>query len=147
MSDPLLSDTTTHGIRVGAAAFYLPRASKPDDGLYRFGYRIVIVNSSDQTVQLIDRHWDIIDGEGEMHTVDGEGVVGEQPVLAPGEAFKYESFAELPTPWGTMEGYYGVADETGEMLRVDIGRFYLTQESVAQLASTATGGPHGPTDS
>lgn len=135
MSQTLLSDTTTHGIRVGAAAFYLEQPSDPDAGKFAYGYRIVILNDSDQTVQLISRHWDIIDSDGELKSVDGEGVVGEQPVLSPGEAFRYESFAVLPTAWGTMEGYYDMADASGEMIRVEIGRFYLTQESAAHVTS------------
>ncbi|MEM9414228.1 MAG: Co2+/Mg2+ efflux protein ApaG [Planctomycetota bacterium] len=131
MNATLISDTTTHGIRVGAAAFYLPEPSAPDENKYVFGYRVVILNAGDQTVQLLRRHWDIIDGDGEVKTVDGQGVVGEQPELEPGEAFKYESFAVLPTPWGTMEGYYEMEDEAGETLRVAIGRFYLTEDSTA----------------
>ena len=86
MNDTLLSDTTTHGIRVGAAAFYLPQPSEPDAGKHVYGYRIVILNNSDQTVQLISRHWDIIDADGELKDVDGEGVVGEQPVLSAGRS-------------------------------------------------------------
>lgn len=125
----LLSDTTTHGIRVGAAAFYLPGPSEPDKQKYIYGYRIVILNSGEKPVQLLTRHWEIIDGEGEKRIVDGEGVVGEQPDLDPGEAFKYESFAVLPTPWGTMEGHYDMIDDAGNPLRVAVGRFFLTQES------------------
>ena len=137
MHQPLLSDTTTQDIRVGAAAFYLPQPSDPDANKYAYGYRIVILNNSQQVIQLISRHWDIIDADGELRSVDGEGVVGEQPILSPGEAFRYESFAVLPTPWGTMEGYYDMADETGELFRVSIGRFYLTQESAAQAVSSS----------
>ncbi|XAM00410.1 Co2+/Mg2+ efflux protein ApaG [Phycisphaeraceae bacterium D3-23] len=131
MNATLISDTTTHGIRVGAAAFYLPDPSVPEENKYVFGYRVVILNAGDQGVQLLRRHWDIIDGDGTVKTVDGKGVVGEQPELEPGEAFKYESFAVLPTPWGTMEGYYEMQDDVGETLRVAIGRFFLTEDSSA----------------
>ncbi|MEO0474878.1 MAG: Co2+/Mg2+ efflux protein ApaG [Planctomycetota bacterium] len=127
---PLMSDMTTHGVRVGANAFYLPDESTPDDNEFVFGYRIVILNESDRTVTLQTRHWDLIDSDGELREVDGEGVVGQKPSLAPGEAFKYHSFAVLATPWGTMEGSYCFrAEDNQEELDVKIGRFYLTQES------------------
>lgn len=128
---PLMSDVTTQGVRVGANAFYLPDESTPEDGEFVFGYRIVILNDSDRTVTLLTRHWDLIDGEGELREVDGEGVVGQKPRLAPGEAFKYHSFAVLPTPWGTMEGHYTFRREDNSAhFEAKIGRFYLTRESV-----------------
>lgn len=133
---PLMSDQTTHGVRVGANAFYLPDESTPEDNEFVFGYRIVILNESDRTVTLLSRHWDLIDGAGELREVDGEGVVGQKPRLAPGEAFKYHSFAVLPTPWGTMEGHYDFrAEDNQEQLKIAIGRFYLTQESVHHTVS------------
>lgn len=125
----LMSDLTTHGIRVGATAFYLPDESSPEQDEFVFGYRVVILNDSDETVQVLNRHWEIIDGDGHIRYVDGEGVVGKKPVLAPGEAFKYHSFAVLPTPWGTMEGKYGIKLPTDEQVEITIGRFFLTQES------------------
>lgn len=143
---PLMSDQTTHGVRVGANAFYLPDESTPEDNEYVFGYRIVILNESDRTVTLLTRHWDLIDAGGELREVDGEGVVGQKPRLAPGEAFKYHSFAVLATPWGTMEGSYQFrAEDNQEELTVKIGRFYLTQESVQhtvdQASETTEAGP------
>lgn len=133
---PLMSDMTTHGVRVGANAFYLPDESTPDDDEFVFGYRIVILNESDRTVTLLSRHWDLIDAQGELREVDGEGVVGQKPRLAPGEAFKYHSFAVLPTPWGTMEGHYNFrAEDNQEQLKIAIGRFYLTQETAHHTVS------------
>ncbi len=133
---PLMSDVTTHGIRVGANAFFLPDESTPEDNEFVFGYRIVILNESDRTVTLLSRHWDLIDAEGELRVVDGEGVVGQKPRLGPGEAFKYHSFAVLPTPWGTMDGHYHFrAEDNQEKLQVAIGRFYLTQEAAQQTAT------------
>ena len=129
MTTPAMSDTTTHGIRVGATAYYLPDESDPDHDEYFFGYRIVIHNTSDLTVRLISRHWDIIDGNGELKKVDGDGVVGEQPVLGPGQAFRYTSFCPLHTSWGTMEGDYRMQHDTdGEQFDAKIGRFWLTTE-------------------
>ena len=128
---PLMSDETTHGVRVGANAFYLPDESTPEDKEYVFGYRIVILNDSDRTVTLLSRHWDLIDGEGGHRVVEGEGVVGQKPRLAPGEAFKYHSFAVLPTPWGTMEGHYNLrSEDNSQHFKAAIGRFYLTQQSI-----------------
>lgn len=130
-TDALMSDVTTQGVRVGANAFYLPDESTPDEKEFVFGYRIVILNDSDRTVTLLRRHWDLIDGEGVLRAIDGEGVVGQKPRLGPGEAFKYHSFAVLPTPWGTMEGHYTFrGEDDGSQFNASIGRFYLTQESV-----------------
>src|SRR3989442_1450029 len=106
MPTPEMSDTTTQGVRVGAAAFFLPDQSDPAENKYLFGYTIVIANQGDSPVQLVSRHWVIIDGNGEHEEVRGPGVVGETPRLEPGQAFKYQSFCPLPTPWGTMEGTY-----------------------------------------
>lgn len=128
MTTPEMSDVTTRGIRIGATAYYLPDESSPENGEYFFGYRIVIHNTSDVTVQLLTRHWDIIDAEGEHKTVDGEGVVGEQPVLGPGQAFRYTSFCPLHTTWGTMEGCYQMRSDNGETFEARIGRFWLTME-------------------
>ena len=122
---PQLSDTVTHGIRVGATAFYLPEESLPDERRYLFGYRIVIVNEGKVTATLRTRHWKIIDARGTIEEVHGEGVVGQQPRLAPGEGFKYTSYCPLTTEWGTMEGHYDFVTDTGEKLPVTIGRFYL----------------------
>ena len=129
MPTPEMSDTTTHGVRVGATAFFLPEESDPETYEYVFGYRIVILNEGEQRIKLLSRHWDIIDGDGNLREVDGDGVVGEQPELSPGRAFKYTSFAQLDTSWGTMEGSYLMEAEDGSRFKVDIGRFWLTCES------------------
>ena len=136
---PLMSDVTTHGVRVGANAFYLPDESTPEDNEFVFGYRIVILNESNRTITLQTRHWDLIDAQGDLREVDGEGVVGQKPRLDPGEAFKYHSFAVLPTPWGTMEGHYQFkAEDNQEKLKIAIGRFYLTQEAVHHTVNSET---------
>src|SRR3712207_2667213 len=125
MPTPELSDVTTHGVRVGATAYYLPEESDPDEPLYVFGYTIVIANQGDEPVQLLSRHWVIIDANGRREDVRGPGVVGETPRLEPGQAFKYRSFCPLRTPWGTMEGTYQMRRDTGETFDAEIGRFYL----------------------
>lgn len=128
MPAPPMSDIVTHGVRVGAAAFYMPEESSPERNHWVFGYNIVILNQSDRKVQLLDRHWRIIDGDGEEHHVDGEGVVGQKPALEPGQAFKYSSFCPLATDWGTMEGHYDFMADDWEQFEVAIGRFWLTTE-------------------
>ena len=131
MPTPEMSDVTTEGVRVGATAYYLPDESDPESGEYFFGYRIVIHNTGPATVQLISRHWQIIDGNGELKKVDGEGVVGERPVLSPGQAFRYTSFCPLATCWGTMEGHYRMRrEDDGGEFDVAIGRFWLTKEKM-----------------
>ena len=125
MATPEMSETVTEGIRVGAAAFYLPQESDPDEKRYAFGYTIVISNEGDQPAQLIRRHWIIIDSDGHREEVRGPGVVGETPRLEPGQAFKYQSFCPLKTPWGTMEGSYLMQRDDGGSFEANVGRFYL----------------------
>lgn len=125
MATPEMSDTTTRGVRVGATAFFLPEESAADEGRYVFGYRVVIVNDGEVPVQLLTRHWVIIDAEGHREEVRGPGVVGQTPVLKPGQGFKYTSYCPLSTPWGTMEGSYQMKRDDGETFDARIGRFYL----------------------
>src|SRR5262245_52258200 len=124
------SEALTHGIRVNVAPSYLADRSDPEGlkpsterhgGRFVFGYRIRITNESQRTAQLISRHWIIVDSKGDRGEVEGDGVVGQQPVLAPGQSFEYSSFCPLPTPWGTMEGVYHFRDSlTGESFDVKI---------------------------
>ncbi len=135
MPTPEMSDTTTRGVRVGAHAFFLPDQSDPDERKFLFGYNIVIANTGEQPVQLVSRHWVIIDAHGRREDVQGPGVVGQTPRLNPGEAFKYQSFCPLKTPWGTMEGTYQMRRDNGETFEVGIGRFYLKTEQQAAVKS------------
>ena len=125
MPTPQMSDTTTDGVRVGATAFFLPEQSEPEERKFLFGYTIVIANEGSAPVQLVSRHWLIIDAEGRREEVRGPGVVGETPRLEPGQAFKYQSFCPLRTPWGTMEGTYQMRRDDGTTFDAEIGRFYL----------------------
>jgi ApaG protein len=120
-----VKDTVTHGIRVSATGFFVPEESSPAKGHYLFGYRVEIVNEGNVAVTLRRRHWIIIDGEGTEEVVRGDGVVGQQPRLAPGEGFKYTSYCPLRTEWGTMEGAYEFETDTGKRMEAKIGRFYL----------------------
>ena len=125
MPTPEMSEEVTEGIRVGAAAFYLPQESDLDEDRYAFGYTIVIVNEGDRAAQLLSRHWVIIDADGRRQDVRGPGVVGETPRLEPGQAFKYQSLCPLKTPWGTMEGTYAFRRDDGSRFEARVGRFYL----------------------
>ncbi|HUK12971.1 MAG TPA: Co2+/Mg2+ efflux protein ApaG [Thermoanaerobaculaceae bacterium] len=120
-----MSDTTTRGIRVQVQPSYIAERSSPAEGSYFFAYRIRISNRGDQTVQLLRRHWIITDGHGRVEEVEGPGVVGETPVLAPGASFEYTSFCPLPTPFGTMQGTYRMKSAAGDEFDAEIGQFSL----------------------
>lgn len=117
------SDTTTHGIRIEAAARFLPEESV--HSRYHYVYRIRITNEGESQAQLQSRHWVIIDSHNHREEVVGDGVVGERPDLGPGESFEYTSFCRLRTDWGTMEGTYTFTRADGESFDADIGRFFL----------------------
>ncbi|MCP5022585.1 MAG: Co2+/Mg2+ efflux protein ApaG [bacterium] len=112
-------------MRVEAAAQYLPSESDPERGRFIFVYRIRITNDGHRNVQLRRRAWLIIDAKSKREEVRGEGVVGKQPRIAPGETFEYTSYYPLRTDWGTMEGHFNFTFEDGEEFRVDVGRFYM----------------------
>lgn len=97
---------TTNNITVSVETEYLAAHSNPRDGKFIFGYHITIENRSPHTVQLLRRHWIIMDSDGVLREVEGEGVVGLQPVLAPGEIHGYSSFCNLDTAIGKMSGTY-----------------------------------------
>ena len=115
----------TRGITITVEPTFLEEHSQPDEGQFAWAYRIRIENRGKETVQLLTRHWRITDAKGEVHEVEGDGVVGEQPVLDPGATFEYTSGAPLPTPSGFMVGSYGMETETGEPFRVEIPAFSL----------------------
>ena len=115
---------TTSGITVRVAPRYLPEQSDPDAPRFVWSYHIRLENQSDRTVQLIARHWIITDGDGFTEEVEGDGVVGDQPVIDPGGSFDYVSGCPLATPSGTMHGSYAMAAD-GELFSIDIPAFAL----------------------
>lgn len=116
----------TRGIRVSVQVFFLADQSEPEEGRWVWAYRVEIANLSGATVQLLRRTWLITDAQGRTQRVHGEGVVGEQPVLDPGEAFTYTSGTPLGTPSGFMRGlYHMVVPATGEAFDVVIPAFSL----------------------
>lgn len=118
-------EKTTHEITVTVQPFYLDEQSEPDEEHYVWAYKVSIENGGDDTVQLLNRHWRITDKLGRLQEVKGPGVIGEQPVLKPGEAFQYTSGTPLPTPSGIMVGSYEMENAAGERFDVEIPAFSL----------------------
>ena len=111
--------------RVEVEPRFLPEQSAPSQGLYSFSYTITITNTGEVPSQLISRHWVISNSAGEREEVKGLGVVGQQPLLKPGEAFQYTSGCRLRTPTGSMQGSYFCVAEDGERFEVQIPAFML----------------------
>jgi ApaG protein len=122
---PGISEAVTRGIRVNVEAQYAPARSQPAQGQWFFLYTIRITNESQDTVQLVSRHWIISDATDHVEEVKGPGVVGHQPVLAPGESFEYTSGCHLPTPFGVMRGTYQMQTQGGDKFESEIAPFYL----------------------
>ena len=123
---------TTRDITVRVAVSFLPEQSEPTKHRWFWAYHIRVENGGRRAVQLISREWSIVDGRGARHDVQGEGVVGEQPVIEPGAAFDYVSGCPLGTPHGHMEGRYHMVAADGSSFAVAIPRFPLTAPAVAR---------------
>jgi ApaG protein len=122
-----VSDTTTEGIRVLVQASYWPERSSPEASQWAFKYNVTITNRGSRTATLRSRHWVITDATGRIEEVRGEGVVGKQPMLQPGDSFEYTSWAMLRTPFGSMNGEYFMEDGAGARFEAKIGEFLLAQ--------------------
>jgi ApaG protein len=146
MPTPIVSDITTNGLRIGATAFFLEHESCPNeiDGQppqYVWGYRVLVLNNSEQTIKLLGRKWTLIDADGKRQDVSGQGLMGLQPTLKPGQSFRYVASCPLPTHWGTMEGSIIAETPDGQTFDAEVGRFYLvsapralSQEVIKQVA-------------
>ncbi len=120
----------TKGITVAVETNYLPHHSDPRENRYIFGYHIMIENGSQHTVQLLRRHWFITDAAAQLREVEGEGVVGEQPIIPPGERYEYASYCDLSTEIGKMRGNYLMSREEDELLfEVEIPEFKMIAPS------------------
>src|SRR5258705_2198069 len=108
-----MSDTTTRGIRIQVQSYYDGERSSPQENYYFFAYQVRISNVGSATAQLVSREWFITDANGDTQRVQGPGVVGEQPVLSPGEAFEDTSLCPISTPVGSMRGAYQMLLEAG----------------------------------
>jgi ApaG protein len=118
-----------HCIKVAVRSQFQPEQSDPDEGRYVFAYTVSIENQGSQPARLIDRHWIITDSNGQIQEVRGQGVVGEQPHLRPGERFQYTSGTVLGTPVGAMHGSYGMESDDGTRFDADIPPFSLISTS------------------
>ena len=125
MAEPTLYRAITKEIVVSVVPTYLEAQSSPGDSQYFWAYRVTIENQGQETVQLQSRHWMITNARGEFTEVKGEGVVGEQPVLKPGESYEYTSGAPLDTSSGMMGGAYQMESEDGERFDIEIPTFSL----------------------
>jgi ApaG protein len=120
-----VSTATTEGIQITVTTQYVPQQSRPQQKRYFFAYTVKIENRGELTAQLESRHWVITDGKGKVEEVRGPGVVGQQPVLRPGQSFEYTSGCILETPRGSMHGSYQMRDQSGRNFDAAIARFDL----------------------
>jgi ApaG protein len=120
-----MSDAVTNGVRVEVLSRHSSENSRPMQGEWVFEYTVRITNQGSEPVQLISRHWIITDGLDHTEEVKGPGVVGKQPVLAPGESFKYSSWCPLKTPTGMMHGAYQMISAGGKQFDIAIAPFAL----------------------
>jgi len=123
----------TRGIAVSVEPFYLEANSSPASSQYVWAYRVTIENQGQETVQLLSRHWMITNARGELTEVKGPGVVGEEPVLRPGESYEYTSGTHLNTPSGMMGGSYQMESESGERFDIEIPTFSLDRPNQGGL--------------
>ena len=114
-----------HDISIQVETAYIEAQSTPEENQYAFSYTITIHNTGGEPAKLLRRHWVITDANGKVEEVSGEGVVGEQPYLKPGEAFRYTSGAMLDTPVGSMEGEYEMVSDNGRRFLAPIPPFSL----------------------
>ena len=121
---------TTKKINITVNPYYLEEQSEPDEQHYVWAYQVTINNLSKETVQLKNRYWKITDSNGSKQEVKGEGVVGEQPILNPGEKFEYTSGTPLSTPSGFMEGYYVMETKNGNKFEASIPLFSLDAPTI-----------------
>jgi ApaG protein len=121
---------TTHDIRITAYPQFLENESNPARNIYSFAYTITIENYGEELVQLLSRHWSISSGGLPYSEVKGEGVVGQQPYLKPGEGFQYTSGSVIKDPVGSMQGEYTFINSSGELFAVEIPRFDLIYPSL-----------------
>ena len=125
-----MSEQQTHRIEVGVETSYIDEQSDPGADRYVFAYTITISNTGNTPAKLLNRHWLITDANGKVQEVRGDGVVGEQPHLAPGQGFRYSSGAILETPVGTMQGSYQMVTDEGRNFDAPIAPFRLAMPGI-----------------
>lgn len=125
IDDVMTFEAVTDGIRVAVQSYFLEDQSEPSENQYVWAYRIKIINESENSVQLMARQWTIINGDGQTKKVEGEGVIGEQPIILPGQYYVYTSGTPLSTTTGFMHGKYEMQDENGDHFFIEIPNFSL----------------------
>jgi len=125
---------STQDILVEVHPRYVPERSAPEQKQFFYSYTVKITNNSEIACRVIHRHWKIKDGNGKTYDIQGSGVVGEQPMLSPGESFEYTSFCPLHSPYGNMRGKYQMIDEFGNRFWISVPLFFFRPPSSLQLA-------------
>ena len=118
-------NSITSDISVSVLPVYIDERSNPEEGKYFWAYRVVVENRSPQVIQILSRYWHITNGIGKIEEVTGAGVVGEQPILKPGDSYEYTSGCPLDTPSGIMVGHYVMQKHDGETIKISIPAFSL----------------------
>ncbi|HHJ34536.1 MAG TPA: Co2+/Mg2+ efflux protein ApaG [Gammaproteobacteria bacterium] len=121
-----MGETAMNKIEVKVQPAYIAEQSDPSNNHYVFSYTVTIRNNGSMPAKLLTRHWVITDGDGQIQEVRGDGVIGEQPLLQPGEGFQYTSGTFMNTPFGTMHGSYQMVSGTGEKFDANIPAFQLS---------------------
>ncbi len=121
------SEAITRNVRVHVRSEYVPERSSPSQGEWFFVYTVRIANEGEETVQLVSRHWIITDANGHVEEVKGPGVVGETPILEPGDSFEYTSACPLSTPFGSMRGTYQMVSAKNDRFDAEIAAFSLSE--------------------
>ena len=112
-------------ITISATSRYIPEKSQLNKAIYFFSYDITIVNETQEDIKLLTRHWDIIDANGNLEVVNGEGVIGKTPIIKAGDNFQYTSFCPLKTKFGSMKGFYMFRNRDGDKIKSTIPEFSL----------------------
>tara|TARA_A100001011_G_C13532438_1_gene525125 strand:+ start:54 stop:428 length:375 start_codon:yes stop_codon:yes gene_type:complete len=114
-----------NNIKIDIKTEYVPELSNNEDSMFYFSYKVKIKNMGLKKVQLLSRHWDIKDGLGRKKSINGEGVIGRKPIINPGEYYEYKSYCPLKTEFGSMDGFYTMKDENGNLFKTVIPNFGL----------------------
>ena len=114
-----------NNIKIDIKTEYVPELSNNEDSMFYFSYKVKIKNMGLKKVQLLSRHWDIKDGLGRKKSINGEGVIGKKPIINPGEYYEYKSYCPLKTEFGSMDGFYTMKDENGNLFKTVIPNFGL----------------------
>jgi len=124
-------EAISHDFQVSTISRFIPERSNQELSIFFFAYWITIKNQGETPAQLLNRYWHIMDADGRINEVKGEGVVGEKPLINPGESFEYNSFCPLPTEFGFMQGYYEMQGKNKSPFKIEIPQFRLASPNSA----------------